>query len=32
MDIIARCLREIGVNLQSVPVSQYAEELKQGGQ
>lgn len=32
MDIIGRCLRMIGVNLQDNQVSQYAEELKQQGQ
>lgn len=31
-DIIARALKIAGVNLQSVPVSQYAEQLKQAGQ
>ncbi len=32
MDIIGRCLRMIGVNLQDISVSQYAEELKNSGQ
>lgn len=32
MDIIARALKIAGVNLQSGPVSQYAEQLKQVGQ
>ncbi len=32
MDIIGRCLRMIGVNLQDISVSQYAEELKNQGQ
>lgn len=31
-DVIARALKIAGVNLQSVPVSQYAEQLKQAGQ
>lgn len=31
-NIIARCLRLIGVNLDANVVNQYAEEIKQGGQ
>lgn len=31
-EVIARALRMVGVNLQSAAISQYAEEIKNGGQ
>jgi len=32
LEIIARALRMVGVNLQAQEVSQFAEQVKQGGQ
>lgn len=32
MDVIARALQFVGINLQSAVISQYAQEIKKGGQ